>query len=252
MTRFLLTIVAGMLAVQAASSPCDPALAQASSDPNGYRLRGDRCEGLYIQPVSGRASLVVASFVEAFADFDARNTRELRLDWTPASPSTPTFLRAYGLRRRQYYRMDATPPAGSRSYLWPATILGNLDLSRQYLGIVAWTDMATSAQSNRRVYLPLRVGGGSNVERGYELAIVPGVELTEVYLTLAAVSEDGRPLRSYMQRQPLRHGYYPAQQAIMVPLTGVDRIGLHRLDIAVTQRDGGSANTEVWFLHTGR
>jgi hypothetical protein len=102
------------------------------------------------------------------------------------------------------------------------------------------------------VYLPLRVGGGSNVERGYELAIVPGVELTEVYLTLAAVSEDGRPLRSYMQRQPLRHGYYPAQQAIMVPLTGVDRTGLHRLDIAVMQRDGGSANTEVWFLHAGR
>ena len=251
MPNTILAGLAALLVLQTAAPPCDPRLVTPGNDPNGYRLRGDRCEGLYVQPIAGSASLLVASFVAAFADFDARRVVDLRLDWTPASPFQPTFIRAYGLRRRQYYRMDTARAPGVRSFTWPATILGNLSLSRQFLGIVAWNEMDVGAQP-RRVYVPLRIGAGAAVAGGYELALVPSVELTEVYVSVAAVDGDGRTQRSYVQRRPLGFGYYPAQEPIRIPVAGLEQAGLHRIDIAVTQRDGGSANAEVWFVHAGR
>jgi hypothetical protein len=243
---------AAMLWLQAAPSPCDPRLVQPGTDPNGYRLRGDRCEGVFVQPVAGSASLLVASFVETFAEFNPRTTSTLPLVWSPAQPSKPTLLRAYGLRRRQYYRMDAERPAGIRSYTWPATILGNLDLSRQFLGVLAWNEIDVGGQA-RRVYLPLAVGATPNAPGGsFELQLVAGTELTEVYLTLAAVSETGATRRTYWQRRRLGRSFYPAQQPITIPITGLEESGLHRLDIAVAQRDGGSANAEVWFARVPR
>jgi len=245
-------VLAAMLWLQAAQSPCDPRLVQPGNDPNGYRLRGDRCEGVFVQPVAGSASLLVASFVESFADFNPRTTASLPLVWAPAEPSKPTFLRAYGLRRRQYYRMDAERPAGIRSYTWPATILGNLDLSRQFLGVLAWNEIDVGGQA-RRVYVPLKVGAMPGASGGsFELQLVSGTELTEVYLTLAAVNEAGVTRRTYWQRRPLGHSFYPAQQPITIPITGLDQSGLHHLEIAVVQRDGGSANAEVWFAHLTR
>lgn len=241
-----------MLWLQAVQSPCDSRLVQPGNDPNGYRLRGDRCEGLFVQPVAGSASLLVASFVESFSDFNPRATSTLPLAWAPAEPSKPTFLRAYGLRRRQYYRMDAERPAGVRSYAWPATILGNLDLSRQFLGVLAWNDIEVAGQA-RRVYVPLRVGGVTGASSGsFDLQLVAGTELTEVYLSLAALDERGATRRAYWQRRPLGRSFYPSQQPIAIPITGLDQTGLHRLEIAAVQRDGGSANAEVWFANLPR
>ena len=120
-----------------------------------------------------------------------------------------------------------------------------------FLGIVAWNEVDVGAQP-RRVYVPLRIGAGAAAAGGYELALVPGVELTEVYVSLAAVDGDGRTQRSYVQRRPLGFGYYPAQEPIRIPVAGLEQAGLHRIDIAVTQRNGGSANAEVWFVHAGR
>jgi len=38
-----LSVLAAMLWLQAVRSPCDQRLVQPGNDPNGYRLRGDRC-----------------------------------------------------------------------------------------------------------------------------------------------------------------------------------------------------------------
>jgi hypothetical protein len=67
---FLLFARSSSRLVSAQQSPCDPNLTQLGQNPQGYRLRGDRCEGIYIQPVSGSTTLLVASFTEFFEDFD--------------------------------------------------------------------------------------------------------------------------------------------------------------------------------------
>src|ERR1700722_4918720 len=82
-------------------SPCDPNLAQLGQNPQGYRLRGDRCEGIYVQPVSGSAALLVASFTESFAEFDPSSSDPLSVEWS--SPAqTPVHLRAYALHEKLY------------------------------------------------------------------------------------------------------------------------------------------------------
>jgi hypothetical protein len=250
-------VVAALCAVcwtQARVDPCDPGLIQPEQDPNGYRFRGDdRCEGVYLQPLAGSAALLFASFTEAFQAFDPRAGRNLQLEWTPVKGAGPTRLRAYGLRRRQYYRMDTERPAGTRSYAWPTTILSNLDLSRPLLGVVAWNEVNVGSQS-RRVYLPLRIGAAT--AQGdplvYELILVANVELTEVSLTLSLVDDEGRVRQVYLRNQPLGYGYYPSNQGIRVPITALGQSGLHRLEVAAKQRDLGSSTAELWFYHPGK
>src|SRR5262245_57769459 len=88
----------------AQSRACDPLLTQPAASPHGYRLRGDRCEGIYVQEVAG-TPLVVASLTDGFAPFDLKTVQHLLLTWS-APADTELHLRALGLRRKLYYRMD--------------------------------------------------------------------------------------------------------------------------------------------------
>ena len=40
-----------------AGQTCDPALKVRPNDPLGYRARGDRCEGMFVEEVSGTISV---------------------------------------------------------------------------------------------------------------------------------------------------------------------------------------------------
>ena len=236
----LTVMLFGVCALLSAADPCDPRLVQPPTDPDGYRLRGDRCEGIFIRQVSGSASLLIASFTQGFAEFNPRQGGVLPLDWTPAAASKATKLRAYGLRRRQYYRMDTEQPPGTRVYRWPATVLGNLDISKRFLGVVAWNELEVGSQT-RPVYLPLRIGTEPPRagQHEYQLILVSDVELMEVFLSLAAVDVNGKAGRYLMKDRPLGYGYYPREEAIRIPLSNLDLAGLHRLEVAATQRDGG-------------
>jgi hypothetical protein len=252
-TSFRGLFIAAMLGISwsaVAADPCDPGLIQPKQDPNAYQFRGDRCEGIYLQPLAGSAALLFASFTEAFQAFDPRADRSLQLEWIPVEGAGPTRLRAYGLRSRQYYRMDADRPAGMRSYSWPTTILSNLDLSRELLGVIAWNEVNVGSQS-RRVHLPLRIGAETaRVDLwAYQLILVANVELTEVSLTLTLVDDAGRDRHVYLREHPLGYGYYPPNQGIRVPITGLNQSGFHRLKVAAKQRDRGSSTDEFWFYH---
>ena len=134
---------------------CDPNLKQMGQNPQGYRLRGDRCEGIYAQPVSGSSTLLVASFTEAFEDFNPSSQDKLSIEW-PSFAKTPIRLRAYALREKFYYQMDTVVAADKAPYLWPTGVLAALHLSRQDIGVVGFTDYQVGGES-RRLYLPLRI-----------------------------------------------------------------------------------------------
>jgi hypothetical protein len=48
--RCVLLILSALPAI--AQNPCDPQLIQPKASPYGCRLRGDHCEGIYVQEVS--------------------------------------------------------------------------------------------------------------------------------------------------------------------------------------------------------
>ena len=72
---------------------CDTSLIAPQDSPHGYRLRGDRCEGIYIQELAG-TTLKVAALLESFEDYSLTGAQDLRVAWTPPGEGTVS-LRAW-------------------------------------------------------------------------------------------------------------------------------------------------------------
>jgi hypothetical protein len=243
-----LSLVAASLPATAAAQPehCDPGLQQIAGA-LGYRLLAERCEGLYVQEV-GSADLVVLSFTEAFEEFDAASGRPVRVEWE-APGEGRVRLRAQGMGKL-YYRMDTSRPAGETSFLWPSDVLAGLRLSRQEIGVAGWT-WAPVGGTERQVYVPLRISQGEPPSRAgrYRLVLLPGRELDEVYLSLAAVGEDGKPARFLKDGQALGYGYYPARRGVEIPISDLGTPGIYYLEVGARVKGGGSTAAELWFFH---
>jgi hypothetical protein len=235
-----------------AENPCDSSLVPRDSDPQGYRLRGDRCEGIYIREVAGSAELVVASFTESFGEFQTTSDSSLRLAWPPLGRDA-VRLRAQGLKYRLHYRMDSIRPPGSSGYTWPLAVLAALRVGRQDIGVVGYTAQQVG-NSTLEVYLPLRISerGEALPSHMYRLVLLPGAELNEVYLSLAPVGRDGRPGKFLQRDQALRRSYYPAERPISVDLPEPYSRGIYYLEIGAVLGRGGSSTATMWFYSPGR
>jgi hypothetical protein len=230
---------------------CDPLLHPSRDDPYGYRLREDRCEGIYILEV-GNTTLLVASLIESFEDFAPSASQNLRVEW-PALGDTSVRLRAQTFRHKLYYRMDSLRPAGNTTYIWSPNLLAALNLKKSELGVVARTQFKVG-KTKRDVYLPLRIKQQSKTSEGgnYQLVLLPGKELTEVYLNLAVVKPDGSLGNFLKKDQALGYGYYPAKRKITIILPELKTTGIYYLGISATLSGGGSYEEKLWFYHSGR
>jgi hypothetical protein len=173
----------------------------------------------------------------------------LVLEWqTPQNEDV--HLRAKSLRRKLYYQMDTLRPAGVTSYSWPPGMLGTLGLGKNELGVKAWISLRRE-NTSQRVYLPLRIrqqapASGSGT---YQILLVPGAELAELYLSLAPGESNGRLGQFLSSRQPLRYGFYPADRSITITVPKPKAPGIYYLEIGATLRAGGSSSTKLWFYH---
>jgi hypothetical protein len=235
----------------AAQSPCDPDLVDRDrSDPpkhrHGYSLRGDRCEGLYVQQVAGGSLLTPISFTARFEEFDLGPIRHLILAW-PAVGDGRLHVRAQSRRPKLYYRMDTVQAASQRRYEWPTDVLTALGLRRGDLGITAWV-LERIGDRERPVHIPLQIGANREAQRSkeYDLIVVPGAELDEVWAILLAVDRQGRPLRQ-IQRRKLDLGFYPAGRSFSVSIPVPREPGLYRLDVDAALRNGTTTSVNVLF-----
>lgn len=232
----------------AQGSHCDPNLQQTGGDPNGYRLRGDRCEGVYIREVGG--TTVVASMTEYVEDFNPTASRSLRVEWT-APGNGNVRLRAYSLRHRLYYQMDSLRPTGNSSYDWPTDLLSALKLTKGDLGIVALTSYQVG-NNQREVYLPVRIKQQESTTKSsvYQLVLMPGAELDNVFISLAPVMKDGN-IGDNIKSWALGPGFYPAGRGIKITVPQAKNSGIYFLKIGATFKAGGSSTKEVWFYQHG-
>jgi len=226
-------------------------LSRASEDPYGYRFRDDRCEGVYITEVAAPA-LRVVSWTQSLEEFDPAAGKNLVMAWT-APGNAPVHLRAHALKQRLYYRMDAIRPGDSRTYSWPSNLLASLELRTSELGIVAWTSYLVGKPSIE-VYLPLRVGErrAAVPSGGYRLVLLPGVELAEVFISVAHAEPNGLPGASIKKDEPLKHGYYPAEWPILITIAQPVTPGVYYVEIGATLRAGGSSTARIWFYQPGK
>jgi hypothetical protein len=223
----------------------------------GYRLRGDRCEGRYAKDV-GNTTLTLGSLVASFAAIEPASKRPLRVTWSPPPGSAPVWLRAQGLKRRLYYRMDARSAAGAAAYAWPSDVLSGMAPGAGDIGLMAWVRQRVGdGAGEREVYLPVRVGYGDAAPvraTRYELVVVPGVQLAELLVAVNTLADDGRTLRSVHAAEPLHYGYYPAERgiAISLPEAWFGTPGYYQVQLTARLDGGGAASTELWLYHGGR
>jgi hypothetical protein len=230
---------------------CDSSLAAPANDPLGYRQRGDRCEGRFIKEV-GNTTLSVRSLVESVEPLEGLGTRPLHADWTPAPGATDVHLRVQGVKRRLYYRLDTQRPAAAGGYAWPAEVLRGVTRSAADVGMLASTRLAVNG-SLREVYLPVRVGAEPRPGDTYTLVLVPGVALSELFVTVDEIGSDGAVRHAGMHDQPLQYGYYPAERGVEIrlPLRSLSERGLVRVRIAAQLEAGGAATVDTWLYHAG-
>jgi hypothetical protein len=231
---------------------CDPGLELESDSPIAYRMRGDRCEGVYWLKVNSD-DLRVESWTAWFEDYEYGDSRPLRVGWSlPPGAAGPVRLRAQALKPQTYYRMDTRLPGMGTPWAWPTDVLGGLRLGRADLGIVGWTSLPLGSGKEEPVYLPLTVGQGEAARPdGYRVVLVPGERLVEVTWSLApglaATGLPGAPLAG----GPLGYGYYPARQPTVFTVPAPSEPGLYVLSLHADMRTGGPADRDLWFYHPG-
>ena len=232
----------------AAESLCDPNLPQDSKSPAAYRMRDDRCEGIYAQQVSS-VSVEVRSLVAGFGSFDPAKNEKLDLAWTaPPDSKRSVRLRAFSFKPRVYYRMDTVVPAAQTVYHWPTDVLSSAELGKEDLGLIAWTELPGS----RTVYLPLRAGAGApKAKDGYKVTLYPSARLSEVRLTISRLDAQGKESAKLRQNEELGFGYYPAAEPTVFSTGKLGPAGFYRLEITAIPKAGLSVVQDIELYHAG-
>lgn len=140
---------------RASAGPCDEALSPSpDSGPDGYRERagGERCEGIYVSPVSG-TPVELLSLTRGRLSYDLAHPVVLSVSLDSPPPNEGVHVRAVGVPDRLYYQMDAEI-TGDRAVSWP---LGDVPLRRRItsdqVGIFAFRKNASA----EIVFLPVDV-----------------------------------------------------------------------------------------------
>jgi hypothetical protein len=242
-TLIVALAISGTLVAQ--GPHCDEDLNPATTNPLGYRLRGDRCEGVYIQDVAATA-LKLVSFTESYEEFDAALNKPLLLDWTPPA-NAPVHLRGQSLRTRLYYRMDSDRPAGSASFSWPADVLAALQLRRPDLGVLAWTTRRIG-NTDQTVLEPVRVRQRAPaMPASYRFVVVPGVQVDEIFVSVAPLKPNGDAGAYAIDKQPQLAGYYPAGRPTVITFAPPSPAGVYRLELGATLTQGGTSALTTFF-----
>jgi hypothetical protein len=229
----------------AQESPCDRGLEALARGPHGYVLRGNRCEGIYAQQVSGSA-LWVASFTRSFEEYDLTSGADLRSVGRPGASASDCGLRGLG---RLYYRMDAVGSAASKSFHWPSDLPPNT--SRGKIGVLGWTRYSVGASIATCMSL-----------FAYD-SMTPFLRPTATssccsprWSSRRSISSQGsgrtavRELHRAGKR--LWYGFYPAERPVRIKLRGLGDPGVYHLEIGAELAAGGSAALTYWIYHDRR
>jgi hypothetical protein len=245
----VLNLSIGFITQLPAQNRCDPTLPQIPNNPLSYHDLGDRCEGIYVEQVGG-TTLRIVSLTEFFDDYNLQSGKPLYVKWDKPPGNNVTRLRAQSIKQHLYYRMDTYCLHDSISFKWPSGILASLNILKNDIAVAASTKYLIG-KTERDIYLPVRISQETKAtdKSNYNLVLLPGEELTEVFISLAKIGKDGRQEPFIKDGEKLGYGYYPADRSIEIPITGLKDIGTYYIQIGATLRSGGTASIEFWFFN---
>jgi hypothetical protein len=234
------------------SSHCDPSLAPSANYPFKYINRGDRCEGVYIQLV-GSTPLAMLSFTSVFGAFDLKAGQPLVIGWPSLPNGGDVQLRALTTRQHVYYRMDTRVHAGDSQYRWPTDVLAAMGFGRVDIGLLGWTHTSIGG-TDQEVLLPLSVSQGGSpgtAAAAYTLLVEPAAQLSELYVTVSRLANDGGADRIVQPARELGYGYYPADNTIEIPIEAPAERGVYAVQLGAKLRGGGASTLRFLFQAPG-
>jgi hypothetical protein len=206
--RSILTAIASLCAAlliaqshSAAQSipPCPKSVLPIADDGLKYKFRGDRCEGLFMQPVAAASHLEIIGYHEHAPAYLQKSKNPLRVSVTlPSSSDSRMFwqvaevegnsahtnsiaLRA--LSAKQKYRMDAEVQPG-KPFLWDRNVLDmqQIDVLPKDLLMLACEESCYRAKLR---LLPASVVGDVPLPRQTpELVFRAAVDLSKLYVRI--------------------------------------------------------------------
>jgi hypothetical protein len=108
------------------------------SGPDGYleRAGGERCEGMYISPVSG-SPVELVSLTRGRINYDPAHPAVLLATLASPLANGGAHVRALGIPDRLYYQMDADI-TGNRAVRWPVgDVIGRRRITPDQVGVFA-------------------------------------------------------------------------------------------------------------------
>jgi hypothetical protein len=245
--------VATAAPVVATEHLCDPTInpEKFRDKPLGYRSFGDRCEGLYAQPV-GAATMRVVSFTAGPARFETEEAKPISIAW-PKVKDGPIRLRAKSLKSNLYYQMDTLRPDTQSSFSWPTNMISRLSIDARDLGLAGWVEARVDGDTET-VYLPLTVrqGGDGEAARDYRLLISPGEPLKTVSWSIYRYDETDRRYHEVPPEAP-QHSIVPrSSRSVPIPIRNLPGKGIYYIEIiGELAADGLSTSRKIWFYHPG-
>lgn len=178
-------------------SDCDPSVKGDADHPEGYRQRGDRCEGLYWRPHAMEGGLSVVGFRRVTPTDLPSSSNSVRVAWrknAPIPPNTEVSVKSVLLRSDMYYRMDANKVYSAGAFDWPTDVLHALHLDLKDLGLFASTSVKIGGVM-WQIFLPLDLGPPGAGGTVYEVTLVPGTALADLSWQCSKVGPDGIPTK---------------------------------------------------------
>jgi hypothetical protein len=224
---------------------CDATLTP-QRGPLGYRLRGDRCEGLYEQMAELGSMRPVSLARREVPVPDS----ELRLSWAEQSPQTRVRVEAFTFKPNVYYRMNTI--AAGRGYRWPTNVLKDIGVSDVQLGVVATVEEVVNGAS-QRVYLPVDLAAPAPEGDRYLLKIASAEDLQAVFLTIVGPITSGQAGARVVSDQRVAGPYHSSATPMRIPLDcSAFAAGLYQIRISATLSNRAGGTTLSFYLRHAR
>jgi len=200
-----------------------------------YRARGDRCEGLFVAPVSGSIGMVLVGFYDEPPAFDLDRDPEVLVRVDPA-PGRSLSLRVRSLVWRVYYQMDTSAFDPQGVYRWSTQMIRQpqLRLGPEQVAAVACTERCHD--SARTQFFPVRIGAASTGRpRNATIVLQSSVELSQIRLS---VFHGGRKI---VTDQVVGGSSFPTDRPIRLPIGRWLRSGVNEVTLVGIERHSREA-----------
>lgn len=207
----------------AGAADCDPDVQSDAGAQFAYRDRGDRCEGVHRQNVTGRINLRIVGYHTNSVQISHHETfwrvnMRARLNGTASDLS----LKVVSLRHTDYFQMDTNELEENGQFVWETDVLMNLPYPPRPrdLAAVACISSCSGPSQEKRQLVPVTFGDHDAMPER-ELAMILVMADVELKSLEATVTPYGSDIPVFKDK-PVGGPFLPANRAQRLLLEGID------------------------------